>query len=76
MVVTVKALDHIVLTVRDISATVDFYTKHLGMKHERFVSPKDTSVERSVLLFELSRHVDMLDWICLVEQPSCHARQG
>ncbi|KAF1355002.1 Glyoxalase/Bleomycin resistance protein/Dihydroxybiphenyl dioxygenase [Delphinella strobiligena] len=51
MVVTVKALDHIVLTVRDISATVDFYTKHLGMKHERFVSPKDMSVERNALLF-------------------------
>lgn len=44
--VTVKALDHVVLTVANIDATVTFYTTHLGMKHEAFQSPKDPSVQR------------------------------
>lgn len=43
---SVNALDHVVLTVKDISATVEFYTKRLGMTHEVFKSPKDPSVER------------------------------
>jgi catechol 2,3-dioxygenase-like lactoylglutathione lyase family enzyme len=42
----VKSLDHLVLTVKSIPATVEFYTKLLGMKHEAFRSPKDVSVER------------------------------
>jgi catechol 2,3-dioxygenase-like lactoylglutathione lyase family enzyme len=29
-------LDHLVLTVSDLAATVDFYTRVLGMKHEIF----------------------------------------
>ncbi|KAK6435707.1 hypothetical protein LTR95_008107 [Oleoguttula sp. CCFEE 5521] len=37
----VKSLDHVVLTVKDIQATIDFYTQHLGMTHEVFKS-KDT----------------------------------
>lgn len=44
----VKSLDHLVLTVKSIPATVDFYTKVLGMKHETFRSPKDVSIERYV----------------------------
>ena len=31
-------LDHFVLTVEDISNTVDFYTNILGMKHEEFIA--------------------------------------
>lgn len=34
----VQSIDHVVLTVASIQATVDFYTKHLGMTHETFVS--------------------------------------
>ncbi|KAK5134650.1 Glyoxalase domain-containing protein 5 [Meristemomyces frigidus] len=34
----VKALDHVVLTVKSIPKTIDFYTSRLGMKHETFVS--------------------------------------
>jgi catechol-2,3-dioxygenase len=34
----VKSIDHVVLTVKSIEATVDFYTKRLGMKHEVFTS--------------------------------------
>ena len=44
--IVVKSLDHIVLTVRSILATVAFYEKLLGMKHEVFTSPKDRDVER------------------------------
>lgn len=32
----VKALDHMVLTVKDIQASVGFYTASLGMIHEKF----------------------------------------
>ncbi|KAK0260071.1 hypothetical protein LTR91_014676 [Friedmanniomyces endolithicus] len=34
----VKSLDHVVLTAKDIDATVKFYTTKLGMKHETFAS--------------------------------------
>ncbi|THW31041.1 hypothetical protein D6D25_05763 [Aureobasidium pullulans] len=37
----VKALDHIVLTCKNVNATVAFYTKRLGMQHEVFRSSKD-----------------------------------
>ncbi|EKG21224.1 Glyoxalase/bleomycin resistance protein/dioxygenase [Macrophomina phaseolina MS6] len=47
----VKSLDHVVLTVRSIPATVNFYTQRLGMKHEVFTSAKDPGVERHALLF-------------------------
>lgn len=35
---TIRSLDHIVLTCRSIPKTIDFYTRHLGMKHEVFTS--------------------------------------
>jgi len=34
----VQSIDHVVLTVASIQATVEFYTQHLGMTHETFVS--------------------------------------
>jgi len=34
----VKSLDHVVLTAKDIDATIKFYTTKLGMKHETFAS--------------------------------------
>jgi catechol 2,3-dioxygenase-like lactoylglutathione lyase family enzyme len=39
----VQSIDHVVLTVKSIEDTVDFYTTKLGMKHEVFTS---NSVER------------------------------
>ncbi|KAL2811473.1 Glyoxalase/Bleomycin resistance protein/Dihydroxybiphenyl dioxygenase [Aspergillus granulosus] len=48
---TVRSLDHLVLTVRSIPDTVDFYTTHLGMRHEVFTSPMNPSVQRHALLF-------------------------
>ncbi|HEY4374798.1 MAG TPA: VOC family protein [Burkholderiales bacterium] len=32
----IKSLDHIVITARDMDATIDFYTRGLGMKLETF----------------------------------------
>jgi catechol-2,3-dioxygenase len=34
--IKVKSLDHVVLTVKSLAATADFYTTHLGMQHETF----------------------------------------
>ncbi len=50
-VATAKSLDHIVLTVKDLDATVKFYEDVLGMKHEAFSSPKAPDVQRHALLF-------------------------
>ena len=36
--VAVKSIDHVVLTVKDIPTTVEFYTIRLGMKNEVFES--------------------------------------
>ncbi len=44
--IAVKALDHIVLTVHSIPASVAFYEKLLGMKHQEFTSPTDRDVQR------------------------------
>lgn len=45
---SVDSIDHVVITCASIPATIDFYTKHLGMKHEKFTS-KDG--ERHALSF-------------------------
>jgi catechol 2,3-dioxygenase-like lactoylglutathione lyase family enzyme len=39
--IRVAGIDHVVLTVRDISATVAFYEQVLGMRHERFGDGRD-----------------------------------
>ncbi|KAK9779739.1 putative Glyoxalase/Bleomycin resistance protein/Dihydroxybiphenyl dioxygenase [Seiridium cardinale] len=43
-----KSLDHLVLTVRDLDATVKFYESVLGMKHTAFTSGGQ---ERHALIF-------------------------
>ena len=48
--ITVKAIDHVVLTVRSIDQSVKVYTEILGMKHEVFGSPKNPDDERYVFL--------------------------
>ena len=35
----IKAVDHVVMTCRDLDATVDFYTRVLGMRLESFGEP-------------------------------------
>jgi Glyoxalase/Bleomycin resistance protein/Dioxygenase superfamily len=47
--ISVKSIDHVVLTVKSVEDTVSFYTKYLGMKHEEFQSPRDPKVVRQVL---------------------------
>jgi catechol 2,3-dioxygenase-like lactoylglutathione lyase family enzyme len=50
-IATAQSLDHIVLTVHDIPATMKFYQDILGMTHESFTSPKDPSITRHALKF-------------------------
>lgn len=45
---SVKSIDHVVLTATDVSKTIDFYTKRLGMKHEVFTA---NGGERHALVF-------------------------
>jgi len=45
---SVKSLDHVVITAKDIPTTIEFYTKRLGMKHEVF---KASGGERHALSF-------------------------
>ena len=47
----VLSLDHIVLTVKSLPATIAFYTTHLGMRHASFTSAKDPAVARHALIF-------------------------
>lgn len=47
-IATAASLDHIVLTVKDLDASVGFYEKFLGMKHTSFYSG---GVERHALSF-------------------------
>ena len=49
----VKSIDHVVLTVKSIEATVNFYTSRLGMKHEVFTSK---GVERCVVPQTICQH--------------------
>ncbi|CAK4023785.1 related to Virulence STM3117 [Lecanosticta acicola] len=44
----VRSIDHVVLTVKSLPKTIDFYTRNLGMKHEVFTSKGQ---ERHALLF-------------------------
>lgn len=44
------SLDHLVLTVRDIEATIAFYTRALGMRETRFTPPGKTD-ERVALSY-------------------------
>ena len=46
-------LDHFVLTVADMTATIAFYVEVLGMRHEVFVTPD--GVSRHALFFGVSK---------------------
>lgn len=48
--IAVKALDHLVLNVRNVEASVEWYTKVLGMRHEKIV-PKFGGVQKNILRF-------------------------
>ncbi len=46
-----KSLDHFVLTVKDIDATIRFYSELLGMQHSSFPAATDPSITRHALNF-------------------------
>jgi catechol 2,3-dioxygenase-like lactoylglutathione lyase family enzyme len=47
----VKDIDHLVLTCANVDATVEFYTKYLGMTLETFISEATPSMQRKALKF-------------------------
>ncbi|EMG50714.1 Glyoxalase/bleomycin resistance protein/dioxygenase [Candida maltosa Xu316] len=50
--IKIKTLDHLVLTVKSIPKTIDFYEKILGFKSTSFIPAKDPSAQpRTALLF-------------------------
>ena len=46
-----KSLDHLVLTVKDLDATVKFYEEVMGMQHTSFASGSSPDVQRHALSF-------------------------
>lgn len=46
-----KSLDHLVLTVKNLDATIRFYEKVMGMQHTSFVSASSPDVKRYALSF-------------------------
>lgn len=53
---TLSSLDHLVLTVRSIPISIKFYTSVLGMAHQSFIPPSDsTGTARHALLFGSSK---------------------
>ena len=51
----VKSLDHLVLTVKDLDATVKFYENILGMKHTSFQSGTPSVLRHALCKSELFR---------------------
>lgn len=50
----VKSIDHVVLTVKSIEATVEFYTTRLGMKHEVFTSKGVERYDRTLSRYRVT----------------------
>ena len=46
-----EKIDHVVITVKDLNKTVDFYTNILGMKLEKFSSSSNNNLIRYALSF-------------------------
>ncbi len=60
-----KSLDDLVLTVKDLDATVKFYEQILGMQHEAFASPANPGVQRHALKFgtqKINLHLSGKEW--------------
>ena len=47
----VEKIDHVVITVKDLNKTIDFYTNALGMKLEKFLSSLDNNQIRYAVSF-------------------------
>lgn len=48
---TIKSLDHLVLTVKSVEKTIEWYTKNLGMESQSFESVANPGVKRYSLVF-------------------------
>jgi catechol 2,3-dioxygenase-like lactoylglutathione lyase family enzyme len=46
-----RSLDHLVLIVKDLSATIRFYEEIMGMKHDSFSPATDPDTKRHALSF-------------------------
>ena len=46
-----EKIDHVVITVKDLNKTIDFYTNALGMKLEKFLSSLDNNQIRYAVSF-------------------------
>ena len=46
-----EKIDHVVITVKDLNKTIDFYTNILGMKLEKFLSSLDNNQIRYAVSF-------------------------
>ena len=46
-----EKIDHVVITVKDLNKTIDFYTNTLGMKLEKFLSSLDNNKIRYAVSF-------------------------
>ena len=46
-----EKIDHLVITVKDLNKTIDFYTNILGMKLEKFLSSLDNNKIRHAVSF-------------------------
>ena len=46
-----EKIDHVVITVKDLNKTIDFYTNILGMKLEKFLSSLDNNKIRYAVSF-------------------------
>jgi catechol 2,3-dioxygenase-like lactoylglutathione lyase family enzyme len=60
-----KSLDHLVLTVKDLDATVKFYEQVLGMHHTAFASPANPGIQRHALTFgaqKINLHLSGKEW--------------
>ena len=55
----INSIDHIVLTVKDINKTIDFYCNLLGMKYEEFRINNNSEV-RKCLKFGIQK-INLLD---------------
>tara|TARA_B100002051_G_C16416344_1_gene477182 strand:- start:49 stop:447 length:399 start_codon:yes stop_codon:yes gene_type:complete len=49
--VKLEKIDHVVITVKDLNKTIDFYTNILGMKLEKFLSSLDNNKIRYAVSF-------------------------
>ena len=49
--VTIKSLDHLVLTVKSVPKSTEWYVENLGMKSESFVSAATPEITRYSLIF-------------------------